>query len=235
MNSGEKIRFIRIRQGMTAEELSNAISMIYPDSNMSISLVSAYERGIRNPSDKTLIKFANALHVSIEALRPDEISTEVAIHTLFRLSRQFGGVIYSVAELRKQIRQELLEEIKKDDSSFDTSKYLLSEEDLQPDDMRNLLGFINLDIPIEAWARHFVQTQELLKEASKIKDEREQLEEKQIILDNYADWQNNFSLETMETESDELREYQQRVDEKLMKKASETDKRRVKKKSVKEE
>ena len=235
MNSGEKIRFIRIRQEMTAEELSNAISKIYPDSNMSVSLISAYERGIRNPSDKTLIKFADALHVSIEALRPDEISTEVAMHTLFRLSRQFGGSVYSVAELKKQIRQELLEEIKKNDASFDMSKYTLNEEDLEQDDIRNVLGFINLDIPIEDWARHFAKTQELLKEASKIKDEREQLEEKQTILDNYADWQNNFSLETMGTESNELLEYEQKVDEKLKKKASETDKRRVKKKSGNEE
>jgi len=65
MNTGEKIKILRERRGLTQIELSKKI-LTSPQN------ISQYERGVRNPKAATLEKIAEALNVSSWELLDDD-------------------------------------------------------------------------------------------------------------------------------------------------------------------
>ena len=58
---GGRIRTIRLKNGMTQEQLAEA-------ANLSVPYISHIERGFKRPSLETLVRVAGALHVTADCL-----------------------------------------------------------------------------------------------------------------------------------------------------------------------
>ena len=58
---GGRVREIRIKNGMTQEQLAEA-------ANLSVPYISHIERGFKRPSLETLVRVAGALHVTADVL-----------------------------------------------------------------------------------------------------------------------------------------------------------------------
>lgn len=75
---GYKIRSIRIRKGLTQADIAEA-------AGIGESAIRNYELSYRNPSKEALNKIANALKVSPDCFKPQEMTTpSELIQTLFR-------------------------------------------------------------------------------------------------------------------------------------------------------
>ncbi len=83
-NTGENIRRIRIRKGLSQKELAEKAGM----TNV---LLNNYEHGLRNPKAETLQRIAEALGVIPEVLQGEEISEIQAKKRLYAIFSQFGG------------------------------------------------------------------------------------------------------------------------------------------------
>lgn len=68
MNTGDRIRYLRIKNNLTSKELSKALEI-------SESAVSLYENGKRKPSIELLIKISNYFSVSTDFLLGVDNST----------------------------------------------------------------------------------------------------------------------------------------------------------------
>lgn len=67
MEKGNVIRIMRLKVGMTQQELADKLGISYVG-------ISAWETGARNPKYETLVKIADALGVPIEELTSTEIA-----------------------------------------------------------------------------------------------------------------------------------------------------------------
>lgn len=65
MTTGERIKRIRIARGVTQKELAEAVGTTYQN-------ISQYERGLRQPKYKAIMRIADALQVSPDMLMDDE-------------------------------------------------------------------------------------------------------------------------------------------------------------------
>lgn len=88
MPIGERIRFFRLKRGMTQKSLG--IKVGFPESNAEVRMAQ-YEGNARKPRAALASKMADVLGVSPRALHvPDDSSALSVLHTLFALEDSFG-------------------------------------------------------------------------------------------------------------------------------------------------
>lgn len=87
MNTGEKIRYLRIKNNLTSKELSRIL-------NISESTISLYENDKRKPNIELIVKMADFFNVSTDFL------LGVSANTLSELKKDTGA---DVSELLKNI------------------------------------------------------------------------------------------------------------------------------------
>lgn len=83
MKVGERIKYFRKLKGLTQKELG--LLMGFEEKNASMRILQ-YEKGIRTPSKKTLLKLTEILGVSQYVFEVQDLESElVLIHVLFEL------------------------------------------------------------------------------------------------------------------------------------------------------
>ena len=88
MTLGKRIRYFRLRRGMSQMQLG--LMLGFPDSNANIR-IGQYECNSRSPKNERLNDFAEALHISPLALTVPNISNlDELMHLLFMLEDEFG-------------------------------------------------------------------------------------------------------------------------------------------------
>lgn len=97
---GNKIRTLRIRQGLSQFQLSEMIDVSPP-------YISNIENGVKNASIETLVKIANALQVSIDELLDNNLNNK-----LIASARTFEVVLADCNEYEKRILLEMVSALK---------------------------------------------------------------------------------------------------------------------------
>ena len=88
MAIGERIRYFRLRRGMTQKQLGESVG--FPASNADVRLAQ-YETGTRKPKAELTAALAQVLQVSPHALAVPEIDSYAGLmHTLFALEDLYG-------------------------------------------------------------------------------------------------------------------------------------------------
>ena len=88
MTLGKRIRYFRLRRGMSQMQLG--LMLGFPDSNAN-TRIGQYECNSRSPKNERLNDFAEALHISPLALTVPNISNlDELMHLLFMLEDEFG-------------------------------------------------------------------------------------------------------------------------------------------------
>ena len=94
MAIGERIRFFRLKRGMTQKYLGQAIG--FPEKSADVRLAQ-YETGTRTPKREIASALADILDVSPQALMIPEIDSYTGLmHTLFALEDIYGLNIFEV-------------------------------------------------------------------------------------------------------------------------------------------
>lgn len=88
MNTGERIRYLRIKNNLTSKELSKALEI-------SESSISLYENGKRKPSIELLIKFSSYFNVSTDFL----LGVEDSINSCKESGTDFSKVLQNAISL----------------------------------------------------------------------------------------------------------------------------------------
>lgn len=94
MNTGEKIKQLRIKNGITQKELANK-------SGLATGTIQQYELQKRKPKLETVEKIADALNVKIDELLDIDVVNN-------SLTEEFYGIYVSETELRKKLLKILI-------------------------------------------------------------------------------------------------------------------------------
>ena len=92
LNTGKRIRYFRILNGMTQKALGMAAG--FPEKSADVR-IAQYETGTRKPKHDVIVSLANVFNVSPMVLEVPSIknSTELC-YLLFALEDEFGVVLY---------------------------------------------------------------------------------------------------------------------------------------------
>lgn len=90
MKTGEKIRYLRIKNNLTSKELSKAL-------NVSEAAISLYENNKRNPSVEQIIKIADYFKVSTDFLLG--VSDKLQTNNHYESITDFSTVIENIITL----------------------------------------------------------------------------------------------------------------------------------------
>ena len=101
MQTSEKIKQARKKAGLTQEELALKLGV-------SQAMISAYEKGLRNPKWETIRSIANALGVSVVEIASDldNLSKELARKEIrLQIKEIDGSTEFSTTEKEKKITE----------------------------------------------------------------------------------------------------------------------------------
>ena len=139
MTLGENIRRIRKERGLTMRQLGEKVGV-------SESYMRAYEVGERHPKQDKIEKIAIALVVNPETLQNSEFDSVRAMHRLFQIFRQYGGVLFENDEEEVCIKFSSLQSI----MTYWKDRYDQYQKDLaECDNIKNPLQKANRLIEIE--------------------------------------------------------------------------------------
>ncbi len=136
MTTGERIRELRIKAGLTQHEFGKAIGISKPN-------ISKYENNLIEPSNSLLIAMASLFHVSIDYIlgfSSDSVSTNIQI-TEWK-NRSLGDRIRFLRKEKGLTQQELAKCIHMSDGNL--SKYELDKLEPNIDSIKLLASFFNV-------------------------------------------------------------------------------------------
>ena len=88
MNTGERIKRIRVKRGMTQKELGIAVG--FPERSADVR-IAQYESGTRKPKEDLVNALARVLNVSPHAIADTDYDTPIGLmYTLFDLEDTYG-------------------------------------------------------------------------------------------------------------------------------------------------
>lgn len=109
MNTGERIKRIRMKRGMTQKELGQALG--FPERSADVR-IAQYESGTRKPKEDLVAALAKVLHVNPHAIADTDYGTYIGLmYALFDLEDTYGLHI-------DQIDGELCIRLDRSDSSY---------------------------------------------------------------------------------------------------------------------
>ena len=155
MTTGENIRRIRKMRGLTQKDLGSILGV-------SEAFIRAYESGRRNPKEKNLQAIADALDVNIEVLRQSDFDGIKAMHMLFQIARQYGGILFETPD-----------------------------EGGDPDVTNVCLRFNSLSL-MRSWMERYAQYEGEIEKANSIKDVKEKISALEKAENSYDMWMDMF-------------------------------------------
>lgn len=132
MQTSEKIKQARKKAGLTQGELAQKLGV-------SQAMISAYEKGLRNPKWETIRSIANALGVSVGEIAPDldNLSKELARKEIRRQIKEINDSTELSADEKEQKITEL------QNIHFSIGKDLHQNEEKQLKELRNTFVSLN--------------------------------------------------------------------------------------------